>query len=996
MLPIVLLFFFSGFAALVYELLWFRHLGFIFGNTVYAATAVLTAYMAGLAVGARWFGARVARSRNPVRLFGLLETSIGLYAVCVPVLFVGLRMVYRLLYQRVSSDLVVLTPAWFVLAVAIMVVPTILMGGTLPVLAHGLARQDRGFSARLSVLYGVNTFGAMTGLLAAGFFLIPTLGLRATNFAAVAVNLVIGGIALTLSRRTGDAAGEADAAPRPVAARTILSGQTRIVLGAAAMAGFLGLALEVVWFRTLVLIFGSTTYSFCIMLAVFLFGIAAGSLVLGWLADRVRRPVLLLALGFAVIGAYTIFSMHLYNRQPEFLLHHLVRRSFAWRGMLEAKALITLSFLLAPTLVLGLLFNVSAKAVRGEDDSSGDAVGRVYWYNTFGSVAGSLAAGFLLLPHIGIAASLILLGMAALAGAVLLCLLARPRRPAQAVIGGMAVVLMGLAAVFRPHWDPLVLTSGAYFNPNEYLRGEEVIFWERIANQRLRYFHEGVTATISVVETKDGVLYFVSGGKVEADTTRESMMLQRLQGHLPMLFHPDPRRVLNIGLGAGVTFGALGCYPTDYLEVIEIESRVADVAREWGERNHRIVERKDARITIADGRNYLFCTTNRFDVITSDPFEPVHSGAGHLYTVEHFRQARDRLAAGGIMGQYLPLYEMSRADFFTIMRSFAEVFPASVIFFTGTDTVMLGFKDDRIEINAGEVRAKFDLPAVRDSLAEIGVKDPDTILEMLVADLSTLLTGETAGATLNTDNLPVIEYSTPKSALRYTNFANAQVLLDHFTPIPAALLKGYSDEQVATIQSGHAGLRLVLEAAILKDAGKTGEAFAKLVEARKRAPGNPVVNNEALATLLASASAMMEAGHLEQAAYQHQLALTYDPTSFWALHRYITLCMMGRQEALGVEWLDRAQAIYPDAAAFWSLRATYATTRGQWQEALGHCEKAVESGAWQPELWLQLAVCADRVGDPERAAEARAKADELVANSVALRKVEVRANPTAP
>ena len=852
MIPIVLLFFFSGFAALVYELLWFRQLGFVFGNTVHAATAVLTAYMAGLALGARLFGRRVEQSRNPIRLFGILEVLIGLYALLVPILFLVLRLVYRFLYQHVSDAPMVLTPVWFFLAIFIMVLPTILMGGTLPVLTQGLARQDERFGTRLSLLYGVNTFGAMTGLLTGGFFMIPGLGLRGTNFTAVAINLAIGAAALLLARRYGNSDADATAAA-PVRPRAPLGRSARTVLIAAALAGFLGLALEVVWFRTLVLVFGSTTYSFCVMLAVFLFGIAVGSVMLGWIVDRTKNHQALLALCFLIMGAYTIFSMHLFNRQPEFLLQHLAKNNFAWKGMLQAKMLITLSFLLVPTLVLGFIFNITAKVVRREDDSSGDAVGRVYWYNTFGAVAGSLAAGFVLLPLAGIAKSLFGLGMAALAGGLLLCLVSRPLKWQNSFTGGLAVLVAIAALVVRPQWDPLVLTSGAYFNATEFVPNGKIIFWDKLSNQHLRYYHEGVTATISVVETKDGTLYYVSGGKVEADSSKVSMMLQRLQGHLPMLFHPNPRRVVNIGLGAGVTFGALGCYPTDHLEVVEIEPNVVDVAEEWGERNHNIIRREDAKVTIGDGRNYLFCTTNKFDVITSDPFEPVHSGAGHLYTVEHFRQVRERLAEGGIMGQYLPLYEMSREDFFIIMRSFAEVFPASVLFFTGTDTVMLGFKDDVIDIHAEQVRAKFDIPAVRESLADIGVTRPETILEMFVADLSKMLTEDNENLVLNTDNLPIIEFSTPKSALRFTNFANAKVLLDHFTAIPPELLEGFSEEQVVAIQSGHDALRLVLEAAILKDKGNIGEAYTKLAKAKELGPDNPVITNEAVDTLITSA-----------------------------------------------------------------------------------------------------------------------------------------------
>ncbi|MDD3604754.1 MAG: fused MFS/spermidine synthase, partial [Kiritimatiellae bacterium] len=287
-----LLFFLSGFSALIYELLWLRQLGLIFGNSVYATATVLAAYMAGLGFGAWWFGRRVETVRSPVRLFGWLVFGTGLYALLVPLLFRLLSITHVLAYRGISDSALVLIPLRFVLAAVIMIIPTALMGGTLPALVRGVPRTRRDFGSSLSLLYGLNTLGAVAGLLASGFFFIPAWGLRGTNLFAVACNVAVGLAAFGLAAKLPppeETPLEAAADGSPAAAFP----PARISLLATALSGFLALALEVVWFRTLVLVFGSTTYSFCAMLSVFLLGLAAGSLVFSRLIDRTRRPMLL-------------------------------------------------------------------------------------------------------------------------------------------------------------------------------------------------------------------------------------------------------------------------------------------------------------------------------------------------------------------------------------------------------------------------------------------------------------------------------------------------------------------------------------------------------------------------------------------------------------------------------------------------------------------------------------------------------------------------------
>lgn len=952
------IFFLSGFSALIYQLLWFRQLGFIFGNTVFAATTVLTAFMGGLALGAHVFGKAVQQARRPIRWFAWIEVGIGLYALAVPLLFRGVQVLYRWVYQHVSDSLWVLTPVWFLFAVLVMLLPTVLMGATLPVLAQGLTRRDRHFASRISLLYGVNTLGAVAGLVAAGFALIPLLGLWKTNLVAVGSELLAGGLALWVARRLPAPAAEEASAPEEAASWRV----ARRLLFASGLSGFLALAFEVVWFRALILIFGSTTYSFVVMLAVFLAGIAFGSMLLGWLSDRFERRLdLIMPLSFLIIGAWTMMSMYRFNGQAEFLLNYLVKHGFDWGTLIEAKVWISISFLLVPTLCFGFAFAVVAKAVRGAETTSGRAVAEVYTVNTIGAVLGSLAGGFVCLPLLGIQNSLWALAATALVAAAGLAWRSVQPGAVRAAVAAVALAVLAGTWCWTPVLSHRALAVGAYFSPWQFVVNGRVFFWEKVQAEDLLLYQEGLASTISVAKTADQHMFFSSSGKVQADSGERSMALQRMQGHLPMLLHPNPRRVVNIGLGAGVTFGALSCYPVDHLEVVEIEPNVRNVAALWAERNHRIMENPKAMVTIADGRNHLFCTTNRYDVITADPFEPVHSGAGHLYTVNHFRQARACLAEGGMMGQFLPMYEMSRDDFFVIMRSFAEAFPQSALFFTGTDTVMVGFKD-QVRVDAEVLRKKFEIPEVAASLADIGIGRPELVLGMFVCDLSELL-GAEGGSELNTDDLPIIEYRTPKSALRYTTDSNAQVMVDHFTPLPDAYLQGYSDEQKKEIRNAQGAMRLTLEALVLRSQKKGGEAFAKLMEAEELAQGQQIIRNESIVSLTMSADQIFQAGHMEQAAMQYHMILQRNPREFVALDRLFQLHMMAGRVPTALELLDHAQRVYPRSATFQALRARLALGRGEMAEGRALLEKAVEFEPWRVDVRSQLVDLLRRQGD---------------------------------
>jgi len=971
---ISIIFFLSGLSALVYQLLWMRHLGFIFGNTVYASATVLTAFMGGLAIGSHIFGRWSERLKNPIRWFAALEFAVAAYALAMPFMFEMIKVIYMLAFQHVSENMIFLTTLRFVLAALILLFPTICMGGTLPVLIRGMAHDDAGFGRRLGWLYGVNTLGAVAGVFISGFYLIPMIGLTNTNILAVATDFISGMGALLLARRYVVPFIDREKI-RPRYHWSTFSSSARIALALAILCGFVSLALEVIWFRALILVFGSTTYSFTVMLGVFLLGIGVGSLLIAPLLDRVRSLVGVLAAAVAIIGIYTLWSMYRFDAGPEFLVDYLHQHGFSWEGMNQARFMIAVSHLAVPALLFGMAFTLATRIVRHESGSSSGATGLVYALNTLGAVAGSFIAGFLMLPQFGMEKSLIILAMLMLlSGGVILTIwgrLAVVRFASFAIT--LAVVVYAL--FFPPVWNKSMLSAGAFFGPFNFVREGKVIIRDIISADRLLHYKEGISSTVSVHIGDDEVKYFCVDGKTEADQGTRGMVVQRMIGHLPMLFHPSAKKAMNLGLGAGVSFGSLSCHPLDHLEVVEIEPAVAIAAKVWGPLNHNVLDNPKAIVTINDGRNHLFSTTNFYDVITSDPFEPVVGGASHLFTTDHFSVAKKRLNPDGIMCQWIPMYEMSKEDYLTIVRSFVHVFPKTALFYTGFDTLLLGFNGE-MNLDPHVLKKNFEVEAVKASMAEIGFTSPEMILGMFVADLSKN-PGFAGTGPINSDEYPIIEYSTPKSQLRYTTDENQQALLANFTPIPDAWLEGLDEANANQLKQEHEAVRLMLEAAVLRGKNDTEGAFKLLAQALEISPNNPVVKNEMVAMLTVSAQSLRKAGDLDEAARQFQTALQLDPNDFWSLYYLIELGMRANQVEYAGQVLQEALTRYPESPLMIGQRGKYLFSTGQQKEGFADMKKALELQPGNRGLWTDLMTLAAAANDQLLTSYAQQKIDEL-------------------
>ncbi len=778
------LFLASGAAGLVYEVTWVRSLTLVFGGSHLAVTTVLSVYMGGLALGGAALGRRADASPSPLRLYGLLEIGVAAFAL----VFLGMMQVYPALYgplaRLAEENRLWLSLLRVAFGVAALIVPTTLMGGTLPVLSRFVAGRTGSLGRQLSFLYGFNTLGAVLGALAAGFALLPALGVRATLLVAAATNLSVGLAAVGLARtpwaRAAPAAmaasPNAGASPRsaspPAAGEAGLPDVARhLVLWGTAVGGFCALGYEVLWTRMLTMVLGTSVYSFTIMLVAFLAGIAIGSQAYGIAERRRRGPpggrsvaafgLVELATGVAAL-AVTVLMRDLPTHAT--LLQRLFfdSRSGEFGARQAASFAVAFAYMFVPAFLMGVAFPLAGTlhATRGE--GIGGAVGRVFTWNTVGAILGAAASGFGLIYAFGIERSLqMLAGLNAGAGLALAVSLAGRAVPAAAAAATAALlVALGGSTSWGRFWD---MKYFAVFRNNQREAFDTAFKLEdALRNTDVLYYFEGVNETISVIQPKGSMRAFVVNARPEASTAPMDVQCQRTLGHLPMLLHPNPRRVFVLGTGTGMTLGATALHPEAVRIVLaEIEPGAIGAARAFADYNHGAVDSPKVRIVFDDGRNHLRTTDERFDVVTADPIHPWSGGAAYLYTREYFRSVAAHLAPGGIAAQWLPIYELAPRDIQTVLRTWAEAFPHVMVWLTHYDAELVG-SNQAIVVDEEALARRIARPEIARDLAPVEMGTAEAFLSYFV--MSTERARELGrGGDLNTDDNLTLEFSAPAS-----------------------------------------------------------------------------------------------------------------------------------------------------------------------------------------------------------------------------------------
>ena len=765
------LFIASGATALVYQVTWFRNLSLIFGTSFEATSIVLAAFMAGLSLGGFTGGRLSTRIARPLRVYGILEWGIAGAALVLPALLRGIDGLYVATVMDSETSGVLLTLARSTIAFVVLVVPTFLMGATLPLLTRALVHDESQFAGRVAWLYGSNTLGAVIGALAAGFVLMPALGVWRSQLCAVALNLAIGAVAFAVDRRPVPAASAAEDVPASGGASASAAAPDalalRLAFAGTALSGMCSLALEVMWTRALAISVGSTVYSFTVMLAAFLSGIWIGS----WLHALfpLRRVHESIQFGTALLlaGIASLATSLLIPHLPELA----VRLNFdLYRdlGRIRPGTTLLLAFgvMLVPCVFIGAAFPLANRARARLVEGFGRPVGDTLGLNTLGAIVGSLGAGFVLIPFLGLQQGMLLASALYLSyGAIVVAALFVALRPSTrwvtaAVTAVFVLCALALPRVVRP-WE--LDRFGTYLNNQlrRYVNARgDFDFASGTRNMTLQYYRQGRVATIAVAE-EEGERSLSVNGKIVASDMREDMQTQLMLGHIPVLMHPDPKTVLVVGMGTGVTLGAVAAHEElEEITLAEIEPAVLDATRLFSAANGDPLDDPRLRVHLEDGRNFLKTTAERFDVITADPIHPWTRGSGYLFTREYYTLAASRLGENGVMCQWLPVGEFSLADFQSIVASFAEIFPHTMLWHNRSVALIGSHAPLRVDFE--NLERRLEQPRVARQLAGVGLDDVYSLVaDLVLADAH--VRAFVDGAIINTDDNLYLEFSSPLS-----------------------------------------------------------------------------------------------------------------------------------------------------------------------------------------------------------------------------------------
>lgn len=742
---VLFIFFLSGAAGLLYEVVWTRELTLLLGVTAPAVSTVLATFMGGLGIGGALAG-RMLQNRAPLRFYAFCEIGVAAFGAATPILLKSAEPFYVILKQTTGGGAIFIM-ARAAIAALVLLPPAILMGATLPALAKWSAA--RGWGARtLGFLYAINTLGAVAGTLGAAFFCIEWFGLRGTIYFAAAINIFVAIAAFIVSRK---AAGAADGAIHNITIND-RPFSTRPAFAVAALSGCAALACEGLWTRYLVYAVGdNSAYAFAQMLAMFLLGLSAGGFLAAPFLNKLKNPYFALAVTQGLLASACLLSTAVLDpkgRYAGFGDPYAGDITTPWSEFILYGLLTTGKVVLPPTILFGAALPIVLKIVSFGAPSPERAVGRALAWNTAGAIAGAVASGFVLLPILGFTRGMVAVGILQM----IACATAL-----AAAGGGMlkkGIVIFIVAAAF-------VAAVFIAFGTREASVRALIHDAER---DKMIFYEDGAVSSVAVVEdsvTKYRTLYV--GGDAQASTDPGGMLHLRLLGHLPALLHSGPKSGLVICCGAGVSLGSLASHPLESLEVCDLSPTILDINKKgmFASGNNGVFNDRRLQITVDDGRNHLLTTRKTYDVITTDPIDPDDAGVTSIYSKEFYELVRDRLNPGGVACQWLTI-QYSLDVYKSLISAFQSVFPECYLFDADYTTVIVGRKPGSGAAPFSRLERAFDDDTIRISLAEVGIDDPYDLLSLQLAG-PRALAKFCKNALPNSDEHPVAETVAPRT-----------------------------------------------------------------------------------------------------------------------------------------------------------------------------------------------------------------------------------------
>jgi len=769
-------------AGLIAEVVWSRQLAALFGSVLTATGLMLALFMGGLALGSA-FGGRIAdRTARPFVGYGIAEIVIGVLVALTPSYFRAIAPLVVRLDSRLPDAFAPLIPAVFAL---VMVGPiVVLMGATFPLLLRHVGVGATG------LVYGINTVGAVIGTVAAGFVLLPLLGIQRSLYIAAAADLIVGIVAVVVGLRSAPAIPE----QREIGA---VPYRFRRWMMVAFLGGAAALTLEVAWFRALMLIFGSSVYALSTMLAAFLLGLSGGSI---WVARRVsaNEPARLARIHALVAFSATLVTV-LLQILPLLFIYLLREGGASFASMTSGTFALVIAALLAPTMLMGAALPIAIRiATAGRTTAS--IAGAVYAASSLGSAAGALLAGFVLVPSFGVRGAVAAAALASIAAAFASLIDRTDRKQILQITALLAVVWAAWFTGFLP-WDWRVLTGGYYAYAHYYAGNTmpaqgplqrritldgDYQFSATAKDQlpasdgkdRLLFWKDGKFAQVAVVE-QGPIRSLLLNGKADASTAPDDMRTQLLLGHLPALLSPDPPAdtAMCIGLGSGVTAGAVATWNFSTIIAAEIEPAVVSAARFFDVQNRAVLADPRTELRIDDARRTLAREQRPLKLLTSEPTNLWMSGVSLLFTREFFELASSKLDDRGVFCQWIHLYQVGASDVKTLVATLSATFPHVVAFADGADLLLVASRSPLMLDPAVWRQRLSSNPAAAEAMARSGIDGANDLAATIVADQRGLRQWS-LGAALHTDDHPILEFT-----------AARQMGYDHSKPILSSLVE---------------------------------------------------------------------------------------------------------------------------------------------------------------------------------------------------------------
>lgn len=768
-------FFLSGATALIYEVVWVRLLALTFGNTVYAVGIVLTSFMSGLSLGSLTIGRWADKDRNLLKGYGILEWGIAISALISPLLLERVSGIYLSL-SITSMPLWAVSIIRYLLSIAVLLLPTTLMGGTLPVLSRYFIRSEADLAKRLSQLYSLNTLGGVFGTFLVGFILVRFFGISMTLMFTAAVNIIIGSSAYYL--------GMQQPGPGTVTNHAREEGPRKsaytFALGAFFLSGFTAMVYEISWSRLLVGIIGSTTYAFSIILIGFLFGIGLGSFVVSRYSGKnllglVHFSVLQICIGFCCFLTLLLFYL-----LPPLMLKGLQMTGNSYFAVMAVNMLLVLAYLLVPTTLFGATFPILAAIYSSGQTRTGTQIGTIYAANTFGAIFGSSLTAFYLIPFAGATASIKLASLVnILIGAAGFAVLRRFRL--LLVAAGLLIIPLLPVSIS----DESLVSGVAVY-------GKQAGFTLTSETQVFLYLREGLNATIAVTTNDDGSIALSTNGKADGSTGAD-MSTQLASAYFPLLLHRNPVNLLIIGYGTGVTVRAAADFVgVENIETIEIEPKVIEAGNFFDQVSRGVLRDPRVKLYVDDARSHIMASERNYDLIISEPSNPWISGIGNLFSREFYEASRSRLNKGGLYCQWVQLYGLDPDVLRMIIRTFSSVFPETTIWQSNpADILLIGSSEIPIEFDYLQIAKRLSKTNSSDIRAYLHIFDPLDFLSYFVTGRQGV-EKLSADAAVNTDNLPLLEFEAPFSLYSATERENNE-LLNAYMTIPE--IRGFRSPQ---------------------------------------------------------------------------------------------------------------------------------------------------------------------------------------------------------